>query len=89
MSVTSQEKAQIIAEFAREPGDTGSVEVQVAILTRRIQNLTAHLQKHRKDVSTRRGLLGLVARRNSLLKYLKRQDMERYVALIQRLGLRG
>ncbi len=77
MPVTRQEKAQIIAEFAREEGDTGSVEVQVAVLTRRIANLTGHLQKHRKDVSTRRGLLSLVARRSRLLKYLKRKDMER------------
>ncbi len=89
MSVTKEEKVSIIQEFARTPGDTGSVEVQVAVLTARVRNLTRHLQKHRKDVATRRGLLSLVAQRTSLLKYLKRNDNGRYRALIERLGLRG
>ena len=89
MSVTQAEKTKIIAEFARSEGDTGSVEVQVAVLTRRIQNLTAHLQHHKKDVSTRRGLLSLVARRNGLLKYLKRNSAKRHAELVERLGIRG
>ncbi len=89
MSVTQEEKTSIIREFATKEGDSGSVEVQVALLTARIRNLTAHLQKHRKDVSTRRGLLSLVARRSSLLKYLRRKNIERYGALVARLGLRG
>ncbi len=89
MTVSQEARQRIIQEFARSEGDTGSVEVQVALLTERIRNLTEHLRTHRKDMSTRRGLLSLVARRNSLLKYLKRRDNARYQALIQRLGLRG
>lgn len=89
MSVTQEEKQSIISDHARSSGDTGSVEVQVAILTKRIANLTDHLRIHKKDVATRRGLLSLVAQRNSLLKYLKRKDTKRHSELIKRLGLRG
>ena len=88
MSVTQSEKQQIIADYARSEGDTGSVEVQVAVLTRRIENLTAHLKTHKKDVSTTRGLLGLVARRRRLLRYLLGCDSVRHHALVERLGLR-
>ncbi len=88
MSVTQSEKQQIIADYARSEGDTGSVEVQVAVLTRRIENLTAHLKTHKKDVSTTRGLLGLVARRRRLLRYLLGRDSARHHALVERLGLR-
>ncbi|HEX9794318.1 MAG TPA: 30S ribosomal protein S15 [Planctomycetota bacterium] len=89
MSVTKEEKTEIVQEFARQAGDTGSPEVQVALLTRRIKNLTGHLQTHKKDVATRRGLLSMVAQRASLLKYLRRTQPESYSNLIQRLGLRG
>ena len=89
MSVTVEKKAQLLKEFARKDGDTGSVEVQVAVLTTRIENLTEHLRKHKKDISTRRGLVGMVNRRNSLMRYLKRNDVGRYRELVQRLGLRG
>jgi small subunit ribosomal protein S15 len=89
VSVTKEKKAGIVEEFARKAGDTGSVEVQVAVLSTRIQNLTEHLRGHKKDVSTRRGLLGLVSRRSRLMRYLKRTDIGRYTELVQRLGLRG
>ncbi|KAA3607081.1 MAG: 30S ribosomal protein S15 [Planctomycetota bacterium] len=89
MSVSREKKQSLIQDFGQSQGDTGSVEIQVAILTTRIANLTDHLRVHKKDVSTRRGLLKLVARRAKLLKYLKRTENQRYVALIQRLGLRG
>ncbi len=89
MSVSKENKATIVAKFARSTGDTGSAEVQIAILTERIKNLTAHLQTHKKDVSTRRGLIGLVAKRNKLVRYLKGVDSERHAALIAELGIRG
>jgi len=82
-------KPGIIDEFRTHPGDTGSPEVQVALLTRRIQYLTEHFKTHKKDFHSRRGLLRLVGRRRRLLEYLKRKDISRYRDLIKRLGLRG
>ena len=86
--ITSEVKAKVIAEYARGVRDTGSPEVQVALLTARINELTPHFQVHKKDYHGRRGLLKLVSRRRKLLDYLKRKDAERYVALIHKLGLR-
>lgn len=88
MSVTAEKKTEIIQDNARNQGDTGSPEVQVAILTERIRNLTEHFKGHHKDNHSRRGLLMMVNKRRSLLAYLKRKDVERYNALIQKLGLR-
>ena len=88
MSITTERKAALIAEHARAEGDTGSPEVQVAILSERISNLTEHFKSHARDNHSRRGLLMLVNKRRSLLDYLKRSDEERYSALIARLGLR-
>ncbi|ODS99759.1 MAG: 30S ribosomal protein S15 [Erythrobacter sp. SCN 62-14] len=88
MSVTAEKKQEIIADNARDPKDTGSPEVQVAILTERIRNLTEHFKDHHKDNHSRRGLLMMVNKRRTLLAYLKKKDVERYNALIQKLGLR-
>ena len=88
MSVTAEKKAEIIKDNARAKGDTGSPEVQVAILTSRINTLQAHFKDHHKDNHSRRGLLMMVNKRRSLLDYLKRKDVDRYNALIQKLGLR-
>ncbi|QDZ01272.1 30S ribosomal protein S15 [Nitratireductor mangrovi] len=88
MSVTAVRKQELLAEFATEKGDTGSPEVQVAILTERIKNLTEHFKSHAKDNHSRRGLLKLVSQRRSLLDYLKRKDESRYQTLIEKLGLR-
>ncbi|MBN8501755.1 MAG: 30S ribosomal protein S15 [Sphingomonadales bacterium] len=88
MSVTAEKKAEIISENARAKGDTGSPEVQVAILTSRINTLQGHFKDHHKDNHSRRGLLMMVNKRRSLLDYLKRKDVARYNALIQKLGLR-
>jgi small subunit ribosomal protein S15 len=88
MSVTAEKKQDIIKDNARGKGDTGSPEVQVAILTERINNLTQHFKGHHKDNHSRRGLLMMVNRRRSLLDYLKKKDVERYNALIAKLGLR-
>ena len=88
MSVTAERKQKLIKDNARQKGDTGSPEVQVAILTERITNLTEHFKTHAKDNHSRRGLLMLVNKRRSLLDYLKREDNERYAALIAKLGLR-
>jgi small subunit ribosomal protein S15 len=88
MSVTAERKQEIIEDNARSTGDTGSPEVQVAILTQRIQNLTEHFKAHAKDNHSRRGLLMLVNKRRSLLDYLRKTDGERYTALIAKLGLR-
>jgi small subunit ribosomal protein S15 len=88
MTLASQEKQAIIAEHARAAGDTGSPEVQVALLTRRIAELTEHLKTHPKDHHSRRGLLRMVGRRRRLLGYLQREDVERYRSLIGKLGLR-
>lgn len=88
MSITAQRKGEVIADNARSAADTGSAEVQVAILSERIANLTEHFKTHKKDHHSRRGLLKLVNRRRSLLDYLHRKDGERYKALIGKLGLR-
>ena len=88
MTVTAERKTAIIADNARAEGDTGSPEVQVAILTERIVNLTEHFKTHAKDNHSRRGLLMLVNKRRSLLDYLKSRDVARYTALITKLGLR-
>lgn len=88
MSITVERKAALVKEFARAEGDTGSPEVQVAILTERINNLTEHFKAHAKDNHSRRGLLMLVNNRRSLLAYLKKIDQQRYLALIAKLGLR-
>ncbi|CAK0770897.1 30S ribosomal subunit protein S15 [uncultured Gammaproteobacteria bacterium] len=88
MSITAERKTVVIAEFAPTPGDTGAPEVQVAILTERIKNLTGHLQTHAKDFHSRRGLLIMVGQRRRLLDYLKKKNVGRYERLIERLGLR-
>ena len=88
MALLKQEKASIISDNARSEGDTGSPEVQVAVLSRRISDLTEHLKTHPKDHHSRRGLLRMVGRRRRLLEYLRRQDIERYRSLIGKLGLR-
>ena len=88
MSVTAERKQEIIADNARSTGDTGSSEVQVAILSERIANLTEHFKTHKKDNHSRRGLLKLVSARRSLLDHLKKSDEGRYQALIEKLGLR-
>ncbi len=88
MPLTVEEKRQILQDYQRSEADTGSPEVQVALLTARILQLTPHFQKHKKDVHSRRGLLRLVNQRRKLLSYLKRKDVERYRNLIERLGLR-
>ncbi len=88
MSITSEEKQKLIKEYAVHPEDTGSPEVQVAVLTKRINTLTEHMKINKKDYSTRRGLLILVSRRNRLLAYVRNESMDRYKNLIGRLGLR-
>jgi small subunit ribosomal protein S15 len=88
LTITAIRKTEVIAEHARAEGDTGSPEVQVAIITTRILNLTEHFKTHKKDNHSRRGLLMLVNKRRSLLDYLKREDVGRYTALITKLGLR-
>jgi len=88
MSVTAEKKQEVINDNARQSGDTGSPEVQVAILTEWIRKLTEHCKDHHKDNHSRRGLLMMVNKRRSLLAYLKKKDVERYNALIQKLGLR-
>ena len=88
MSITMERKAALIAEHGRTPGDTGSAEVQVAILSERIANLTEHFKSHKKDNHSRRGLLLMVSQRRSLLDHLKKSDATRYQSLIEKLGLR-
>ena len=88
MSLTKEDKGAMRAQYALAENDSGSPEVQVALLTQRIRHLTDHLSTHKKDHSTRRGLLMLVGRRSKLLRYLARQDVDRYKQLIQSLGLR-
>ncbi|MGB7411462.1 30S ribosomal protein S15 [Sphingopyxis granuli] len=88
MSITAERKTELIQEHAREKGDTGSPEVQVAILTHRINTLTEHFKAHHKDNHSRRGLLMMVNKRRSLLDYLRRKDEGRYQGLIAKLGLR-
>jgi small subunit ribosomal protein S15 len=86
--LTKEAKTAIVADYARTPDDSGSTEVQVALLTTRINDLTQHLRTHKKDHHSRRGLLMLVGQRRRLLAYLNRHDVDRYRALIARLGLR-
>ena len=88
MSITQERKTEVIVQFATDQGDTGSPEVQVALLSERITNLTEHLKEHKKDFASRRGLLMMVGQRRRLLDYLRRKEEGRYVALIERLGLR-
>ena len=88
MTLVKEEKSQIIQDYRRSEDDTGSPEVQIAVLTKRIQELTEHLKTHTKDHHSRRGLLQMVGRRRRLLDYLRHEDIERYRELIGRLGLR-
>lgn len=88
MSITQERKQDLISEYATRPDDTGSPEVQVAVLTERITNLTEHLKEHKKDFASRRGLLMMVGQRRRLLDYLRRKEEARYQTLIERLGLR-
>jgi small subunit ribosomal protein S15 len=88
MSVTAEQKQQIVSDYKTHSKDTGSQEIQIALLTQRITELTEHLKTHKKDHSSRRGLLKMVGKRNSLLKYLTREDRTRYQQIIGRLGLR-
>lgn len=88
MSITAEQKAELIKEFGAKEGDTGSSDVQIAILTHRISNLTEHFKTHAKDNHSRRGLLALVAQRRKLLDYVKAHDEERYQSLLKRLNIR-
>lgn len=88
MSITKERKAEIITSHRRQANDTGSPEVQIAVLTGRINELTEHLKKHGKDFSSRRGLLMMVSKRSSLLAYLRNKDRARYLSIIGKLGLR-
>ena len=88
MSITAAKKSELMSEFGKSTNDTGSPEIQVAILTERINNLTDHFRTHTKDQHSRRGLLKMVSRRRRLLDYLKREDDKRYSEIIQKLGLR-
>jgi small subunit ribosomal protein S15 len=88
MPLTKEQKSQIIVEHRRSDADTGSSEVQIAVLSKRISDLTEHLKTHRKDHHSRRGLLMLVGRRRRLLEYLRREDIERYRQIVAKLGLR-
>ena len=88
MSITAERKQELISEYGSVNGDTGSPDVQVAILSERIRNLTSHLGDHKKDHHSRRGLLIMVGKRRRLLDYVKKKDQARYQSLIQRLGLR-
>ena len=88
MSVTTSRKAEVIKEFAQQPNDTGSPEVQVAILSERINNLTEHFKTHAKDNHSRRGLLKMVSQRRTLLDYLRRTNEKSYKQLIEKLGIR-
>ena len=88
MTITAERKTALISEYATSKGDTGSPEVQIAVLSERITNLTEHFKGHKKDHHSRRGLLKMVSARRSLLDYLKGKDIKRYSALIERLGIR-
>lgn len=88
MSITTERKQELVKEFGAKTEDTGSPEVQVAILSERIKNLTEHLQSHAKDFHSRRGLLVMVGQRRRLLDYVKKKDATRYQSLIERLGIR-
>ncbi len=87
--LTKEQKNQIVTEFGKDEKDTGSPEVQVALLSLRIEELTAHMKSHKKDHHSRRGMYKLIGQRRGLLNYLKRKDIERYRSLIERLNLRG
>ena len=87
--ISKEKKAEIIATYGRKPGDTGSPEVQVAILTERIAELTEHLKVNQNDHHSRRGLLKMVGKRRGLMKYLRSRDIDKYRALIEKLGIRG
>lgn len=88
MAIAAERKKEIVQEYAQEEGDTGSPEVQIALLSEHIKNLTEHLKQHKKDFTSRRGLLMMVGTRSKLLKYLRRRDPARYRSIIERLGLR-
>ncbi len=88
MAIAADRKAEIMKEYATSEGDTGSAEVQVALLTEHIRNLTEHLKVHRKDFTTRRGLLTMVGQRSRILRYMRKKSPERYTRIVQRLGLR-
>lgn len=88
MAVTKERKAELIGEYGRQAGDTGSPEVQVSILTNRIADMTGHLQLHKKDYASRRGLLGMVSRRRRLLDYVKATNPQSYLDLLRRLDIR-
>lgn len=88
MAITTARKAELVAEFANKEGDNGSAEVQIALLTQNIKNLTEHLKVHKKDFTSRRGLLIMVGRRSKLLRYLRNNDVARYKTILVRLGLR-
>ncbi len=88
MTITKERKTELVEEFKRGDGDTGSPDVQIAILTTRINNLTEHMRTHKKDYATRRGLLGMVSRRRRLLDYVRRIEPDRYLDIIERLGIR-
>ncbi|HEY8698008.1 MAG TPA: 30S ribosomal protein S15 [Rhizomicrobium sp.] len=88
MTITTDRKQEVISEYAKKPGDTGSADVQVAVLSERIVNLTEHFKSHVKDNHSRRGLIKMVSQRRRLLDYIKATDQKRYEALISRLGLR-
>jgi len=87
MALKAEEKKELIKKFAKEKGDTGSPEIQIALLSTKIDKLAIHLKEHKKDVHSRRGLLSMVAKRRRLLSYLQKKDIERYRALIKELGL--
>ncbi|WP_139652984.1 30S ribosomal protein S15 [Raoultibacter phocaeensis] len=87
-SISTERTAELIKEFGKDEKDSGSAEVQVAILSERIRNLTEHLKEHKKDHHTRRGLMMLIGKRRSLLKYIKNRDIEEYRTLIKKLGIR-
>jgi small subunit ribosomal protein S15 len=88
MALTTEEKKKIIKQYSRERGDTGSPEVQIALLTKQIEKLSEHLKGHNKDVHSRRGLLSMVAKRRRLLTYLQKRDEDRFKALVKALGLK-
>lgn len=88
MALKVKEKKEIIGKFSREKGDTGSPEVQIALLSSKINRLSEHLKLHKKDVHSRRGLLGMVAKRRRLLSYLEKREKERYASLVKELGIK-
>ena len=88
LSITRERTAELVAEYGKDASDTGNVEVQVAILTERIRNLTEHLKVHAKDNHTRRGLMKLIGKRRGLLKYIKSRDIDQYRELVKKLGIR-